>query len=85
MCSENFIQTQFSQTLIFAWRGHVQELLLNNNLVDFSQIWPDARKIYNQHKGVREFDTSENSILESHFRAVTALVFLTVLKCSEYN
>ena len=43
--SENFFSTAFfSQTLIFAWRGNFQELQLNNDLVDFSQIWSDARK-----------------------------------------
>ena len=48
LCSENYFQVLFSTTLIFAWRGHFQELQLNNDLADFSQIWPDARKIYNQ-------------------------------------
>ena len=80
LCSENFFQTRFSQTLITAWRGHFQELELNNDLVDFSQIWLDGRKIYNQQKRVVEFNDSKNSLLESHFRASTPLVFLTVLK-----
>ena len=33
---------------VFAWRGNFQESQLNNDLADFSQIWPDATKIYNQ-------------------------------------
>ena len=78
--AENFFQAQFSQSLIFAWRGHFQELQLNNDLVDFSKIWPDARKIYNQQKRFGEFDNSKNSVLESHFRAFTPHVFLAVLK-----
>ena len=41
MCSKNFFQAWFSQPLIFAWRGHFQELQINNNWVDFSQIWTD--------------------------------------------
>ena len=65
LCSENYFQALYSETLIFAWRGHFQELQLNNDLADFSQIWPDARKIYNQQKRVGELD---NSFLEGHFR-----------------
>ena len=51
-----FFQALFSQILIFTCRGHFQELQLNNDLADFSTIWPDARKIYNQQKRVGEFD-----------------------------
>ena len=80
MCSENFFQALFSQTLIFACRGHFQELQLNNDLTDFSKIWPDARKIYNQLNHVGEFDNSKNSLFESHFRAFTPHDFLAVLK-----
>ena len=80
LCSENYFQVLFPTTLIFAWRGHFQELLLNNDLADFSQIWPDARKIYNQQKHVGEFNNSKNSFLEGHFRAFTPHVFLAVLK-----
>ena len=61
LCSENYFQVLFSITIIFAWRGHFQELQLNNDLADFSQIWPDATKIYNQQKPVGEFDNSKNS------------------------
>ena len=78
--SENFFQALFSQTLIFACRGHFQELQLNNDLTDFSKIWPDARKIYNQQKHVGEFDNSKNAFPESHFRAFTPHGFLAVLK-----
>ena len=74
-----FFQALFSQILIFACRGHFQELQLNNNLADFSKIWPDARKIYNQQKGVGEFDNSKNSLLEGHFGAFTPHSFLAVL------
>ena len=80
LCSENFFQALFSQTLIFAWRRHFQELQLNNDLANFSQIWPDARKIYNQQKIVGEFNNSKISFLEDHFRAFTPHVFLAVLK-----
>ena len=80
LCSENYFQVLFSTTLIFAWRGHFQELQLNNDLADFGQIWPDARKIYNQQNLVGEFDNSKNSFLEGHFRAFTPHVFLAVLK-----
>ena len=82
LCSENYFQALFSTTLIFAWREHFQELQLNNDLADFSQIWPDARKIYNQQKRVGDFDNSKNSFLEleGHFRAFTPHVFLAVLK-----
>ena len=45
-----FFQALFSQILIFACRGHFQELQQNNDLADFSKIWPDARKMYNQQK-----------------------------------
>ena len=64
----------------FRWRGHFQELQLNNDLVDFCQIWPDARKTYNQQKGVGEFDNSKNSFLESHFRVFTPHGVPAVLK-----
>ena len=80
LSSENYFQALFSTTLIFAWRGHIQELQLNNDLADFSQIWPDARKIYKQQKLVGEFDNSKNYFLEGHFRAFTPHVFLAVLK-----
>ena len=43
---------------IFACRGHFQELQIKSDLADFSKIWPDARKIYNQQKHVGEFDNS---------------------------
>ena len=56
LCSENFFQALFSQTLFFAWRGHFQDLQLNNDLADFSQIWPGSRKIYSQQNFVGEFD-----------------------------
>ena len=75
-----FFQALFSQILIFACRGHFQELQVNNDLADFSKIWPDARKIYNQQNRVGEFDNSKNSFLESHFRAFTPHGFLAVLK-----
>ena len=80
LCSENYFQVLFSTTLIFAWKEHFQELQLNADLADFSQIWPDARKIYNQQKRVEDFDNSKNSFLEGHFRAFTPHVFLAVLK-----
>ena len=58
--------------------GHFQELQLNNDLANFSPIWSDARKIYNQQTCVGEFNNSKNSFLEGHFRAFTPHVFLAV-------
>ena len=73
-----FFQALFFQTLILAWRGHFEELQLNNDLADFNQIWPDSRKyIINEN-------LSGNSIilkillLENHFRAFTPHGFLAV-------
>ena len=79
-CSKICFQALFSQSLIFAWRGHFQELQLNNDLIYFSKIWPDARIICNQQKRVGKFDNSKSSFLESHFRAFTPHGFLAVLK-----
>ena len=70
----------FSKTLMFAWGGCFQDLELKNNLADFSPIWPDARKIYEQCRHFGEFNNSKNSFLESHFLAFTLHVFLAVLK-----
>ena len=78
-CSENFFQALFSQTLISARRTHLQ---LKNDLVDFGQIWPDARTIYSQQYHVGELDNSKKSFLESHFRAATPHVFSAVFKMS---
>ena len=61
-------------------RKHFQELQLNTDLANFSQIWPDARNIYNQQNCVGEFYNSENSFLEGHFRAFTPHVSLAILK-----
>ena len=52
MSSENFFQALFSQTLNFAWRGHFQELPLNNDLADFSQIFGEILEKYIINKSV---------------------------------
>ena len=75
LCSKNFFASAVSQTSIFVWRGQLQKLQLK---INYSQIWLDARKIYNQHKEVGEINNSKNYFLESHFRAFTPRVFLTV-------
>ena len=42
---ESFSSVVFSN-FNFRLEGTLQELQLDNDLADFSQIWPDARKIY---------------------------------------
>ena len=79
MFREIFVKRCFLKLLV-TWRRHFQELQLNNDLAAFSQIWPDARKIYNQQKPVDEFDSSKTFSLESHFRALTPHGFLHFLK-----